>query len=71
MHKLKVPGTWKLVTGDGWEPQDLQYDYFLKREISSECKTPRLISPSGSFWEGREMIVRIVNYFRKQKKEKG
>ncbi len=71
MHKLKFPGTWKLVTRDGWVPEVLNYDRFVQREVSSECEAPRLISPSGSFWQGKEKIVRIVNAIRKQKKEKG
>ncbi|MDP3799971.1 MAG: hypothetical protein Q8Q90_00930 [bacterium] len=71
MHKLKIPGTWKLITVDGWEPEGLQYDYSLKREISSECRVPRLISPSGSFWEGKEKIRAVVSAFKNQKKRKG
>lgn len=71
MHKLKFPGTWKLVTVDGWVPEALSYDRFIQRDVSSECGEPRLISPSGSFWEGKDKIIKIVNAFKNQKSRGG
>lgn len=68
MRKLKIPGRWKLVTKDGWMPEGLNHGRFVKYEVSSVCESPRLISPSGSFWEGEEKINMVAAMLKNQKR---
>ncbi|MDP3764464.1 MAG: hypothetical protein Q8Q95_02480 [bacterium] len=63
-------GKWKIVTSNRDIPVELHKELRNKinvvdHEISLDCKVTRLVSPSGSFWEGEEAITKMLACLRK------